>query len=316
MFAKFSPDGTRVAYVRANNIYVERLDNGAIAAVTRDGSETTINGTSDWVYEEELGVRDGFRWSPDGRRIAYWQFDSTGVGVFSLIDDTTTLYPIVTRIPYPKVGTTNSAVRIGVVSAQGGLTKWIQAPGDSRENYLSRLEWLDAGSLAIQQLNRLQNQNDLLIADATTGMVRRAFRDKSTTWVEVVEEVRWIDKGKAFLWISERDGWQHVYRVPLQGSSHGASAGGAEGTLITRFDADVIEAIGTDESQGLLYFTASPTSATERYLYRARLDGSGAPERVTPSPPAASWRSTRGRSSIAHLPWTSWSCPGTVRCGR
>ena len=111
MFAKFSPDGTRVAYVRANDIYVERIADGRITQLTKDGSETTINGTSDWVYEEELGVRDGFRWSPDGQAIAYWQFDTTGVGIFSLINNTDTLYPVVTRIPYPKAGTTNSAVR-------------------------------------------------------------------------------------------------------------------------------------------------------------------------------------------------------------
>ena len=191
MFAKFSPDGTRVAYVRANNIYVERVSDGATTALTQDGSETTINGTSDWVYEEELEVRDGFRWSPDSRRIAYWQFDSTGVGIFSLIDDTTDIYPKVTRIPYPKVGTKNSAARIGVVSAGGGKTTWVKAPGDPREHYLARLDWLDPQTLAIQQLNRLQNQNDYLLAEASSGSVTRAFRDTSSTWVDVVDEVRW-----------------------------------------------------------------------------------------------------------------------------
>ncbi len=274
MFAKFSPDGTRVAYVRANNIYVEHLADGRTVALTKDGSETTINGTSDWVYEEELGVRDGFRWSPDGTRIAYWQFDSTGVGIFSLIDDTTELYPTITKIPYPKAGTTNSAVRIGVVSAEGGQTTWMETPGDPRNTYLARLEWLDSGTLAIQQLNRLQNQNDFLIADAGTGKVTRVFRDQSKAWVDVVEEVRWIDKGRSFLWISERDGWQHVYRVPR---------GGGDGTLITRFDADVTDVVGLDEENGWLYFLASPGKATERYLYRSKLDGSGTPERVSPA---------------------------------
>jgi len=278
MFAKFSPDGTRVAYVRANNIYVERLSDAATIALTQDGSETTINGTSDWVYEEELGLRDGFRWSPDGRRIAYWQFDSTGVGVFSLIDDTSDLYPKVTRIPYPKVGTRNSAARIGVVSADGGKTTWMKAPGDPREHYLAQLDWLDAQTLAIQQLNRLQNQNDYLLADASTGSVRRAFRDTSSTWVEVVDEVRWIDKGRAFLWISERDGWRHVYRV----SRDAPDAAAATGTLITRFDADITDVVGVDEAQGWLYFRASPDNPTQRYLYRSKLDGSGSPERVTP----------------------------------
>ena len=152
---------------------------GRITQLTRDGSDTTINGTADWVYEEELDVRDGFRWSPDGRRIAYWQFDTTGVGVFSLIDDTSALYPTITRIPYPKVGTTNSAVRIGVVSADGGETKWMRTPGDPREHYLARLEWIDGATLAIQQLNRLQNRNDFLLADVGDGDVKRIFRDES-----------------------------------------------------------------------------------------------------------------------------------------
>ena len=301
MFAKFSPDGTRVAYVRANNIYVERVSDGATIALTRDGSETTINGTSDWVYEEELEVRDGFRWSPDGRRIAYWQFDSTGVGIFSLIDDTSEIYPKVTRIPYPKVGTTNSAVRIGVVGvvgADGGKTTWMKAPGDPREHYLARLDWLDAQTLAIQQLNRLQNRNDYLLADASSGSVRRAFRDASSTWVEVVDEVRWIDKGRAFLWISERDGWRHVYRVSRDAASDGA-------TLITRFDADVTDVVGVDEAQGWLYFRASPDNPTQRYLYRSKLDGSGSPERVTPGdqPGTHSYDAAPG----ARLAFHTWS---------
>ena len=274
MFAKFSPDATRVAYVRASNVYVESLETGTIVQLTKDGSETTINGTSDWVYEEELAVRDGFRWSPDGRRIAYWQFDSTGVGIFTLIDDTSALYPRLTRIPYPKVGTTNSAVRIGVVDASGGSTTWMKVPGDPREHYLARMDWIDRDTLAIQQLNRLQNQNDLYLADARKGDVRRVFRDQAKTWVEVVDDLTWIDGGKAFLWISERDGWQHVYRVPRDGGRE---------TLVTRLDGDVIDVAGISDEQGYIYFSASPANATERYLYRSKLDGTGVPERVTPA---------------------------------
>ena len=196
MFAKFSPDGSRVAYVRANNIYVERLETGTVTPLTRDGSTTTINGTSDWVYEEELDVRDGFRWSPDGQRIAYWQFDSTGVEMFTLINDTAALYPAITRIPYPKAGTTNSAVRIGVVSAGGGADTWMNMPGDPRDNYLARLDWLDRDTVAIQQLNRLQNQDDFYLADATTGAATRVFRDTSKTWVDVVDDVRWTERNR------------------------------------------------------------------------------------------------------------------------
>lgn len=276
MFAKFSPDGGRVGYVRGNNIYIEHLDDGRIVQLTHDGSETTINGTSDWVYEEELGVRDAFRFSPDGRKVAYWQFDSTGVGMFSLINTTDTLYPEITRIPYPKAGTTNSAVRIGVVSALGGETRWIQTPGDPRNSYLARMDWVDDHTVAIQQLNRLQNQNDFLMGDTTSGEVRRVFRDESKTWVDVEDDVKWIDGGKAFLWVSERSGWRHVYRAPREGG---------EPRSITHLEADVISVTGLDEAAGWLYFRASPESATEAYLYRSKLDGSGIPERVTPEGP-------------------------------
>jgi dipeptidyl-peptidase-4 len=274
MFAKFSPDATRVAYVRANNIYVERLEDGRVTALTSDGSDTIINGTSDWVYEEEFGLRDGFRWSPDGRSISYFQFDSSGVGIFSLINNTDSLYPVITKIPYPKAGTTNSAVRIGVVPADGGATTWIKTEGDPRNTYLARLGWIDSRTVAIQQLNRLQNRNDFLTADIASGAVKRVFRDESKEWVDIVEEVPWVDGGKTFLWLSERNGWQHVYRVPREGG---------EGQPITKFNADVTDIAGFDEKGGWVYFRASPDNAGQRYLYRSRLDGSGAPERVTPS---------------------------------
>ena len=274
MFAKFSPDATRVGYVRANNIYVERLDGGSVTQLTSDGSDTIINGTSDWVYEEEFGVRDGFRFSPDGRSIAYWQFDSSGVGIFSLINNTDSLYPVVTRIPYPKAGTTNSSARIGVVSTDGGPTTWIKTEGDPRNTYLARIGWIDAGTVAIQQLNRLQNRNDFLSADVKSGAVKRIFRDESRQWVDINEEVPWIDGGRTFLWQSEKSGWNQVYRVPREGG---------DGQLITKFNGDVVDIAGFDEKGGWMYFRASPDNAGQRYLYRARLDGSSAPERVTPA---------------------------------
>ena len=287
MFAKFSPDGTRVAYVRQNNIYVERIDTGAIVQLTKDGTRppggaawapatagTIVNGTSDWVNEEELDIRDGFRWSPDGRRIAYWQFDTTGVQDFTLIDDTTALYPTTTVFAYPKPGTTNSAVRVGVVSASGGVTTWIQMPGDPRNTYVPSLEWIDASTVAMQQLNRLQTENDYLLADASTGRVTRVFHDaagaKPGGWVDVQNDVHWVDGGRAFLWLSERDGWRHLYRVTRDGKA----------TLLTNFDADVIDLTGVDAAAA--YFRASPSNATQRYLFRVPLDGSAPPRRVTP----------------------------------
>jgi dipeptidyl-peptidase-4 len=288
MFAKFSPDGSRVAYVQQNNIYVQSVDDGRTVQLTADGSATTINGTSDWVYEEELNVRDGFRWSPDGTKIAFWQFDTTGVGDFMLINDTESLYPTVTHIPYPKAGTKNSAVRIGVVTAdERHAVRWMNTPGDARDDYLARLDWLDAQTVAIEQLNRLQNRNDLLLADAGSGETRRIFRDEATAWVEVMDDLRWIDHGRACIWLSERDGWQHAYRVPRDGSNP---------TLLTRFDADVIDVAGIDEAGGWLYFIASPERATDRYLYRSKLDGRDTPQRVSP----AAERGTHGYDVAPH----------------
>jgi len=274
LFAKLSPDGSRVAYVRDNDLYVEDLGAGEILALTRDGSATLINGTSDWVNEEELDIRDGFRWSPDGKRIAFWQFDTSGVEIFSLINDTESSTPAVTRYPYPQVGARNSASRVGVVDVATRATVWMQPPGDPRDFYIARMDWVDAGTLALERLNRLQNRNELLLANATTGDVRAIYRDESKTWVDVVDAVRWIPGNREFLWESEKDGWRHVYRAARDGSRE---------RPITRFEGDVIEVVGMDEKGGLLYFLASPERATDRYLYRTKLDGSGPVERVTPA---------------------------------
>jgi dipeptidyl-peptidase-4 len=235
---------------------------------------TIINGTADWVYEEELSVRDGFRWCPDGRDIAFWRFDSSGVGEFSLIDDTDTLYPVVTKIPYPKAGTTNSAVKIGIVSASGGAPRWVALPGDPRDNYAAAMDWVDDSQVAIQQLNRLQNTDDVWLADRATGEVKRMLREQDQAWVDVVDDWRWLPGNREMLWLSERDGWRHAYAAPRDGSAP---------RLLTPGEFDLAEVVGVDEKGGLLYFISSPGDATRRYLYRARLDGKGAPERVSPA---------------------------------
>ncbi|HEY9427713.1 MAG TPA: S9 family peptidase [Gemmatimonadaceae bacterium] len=275
MFARFSPDGSRVAYVRSNDIYVEDLGTGKITALTTDGSETIINGTSDWVYEEELDLRNAYRWSPDGKSIAYWQFDASGVRDYLLVNTTDSLYPIIKRIPYPKAGTTNSAVRVGVVSAGGGPTRWMKVPGDPRNHYVAWMDWAaDSRELAIQQLDRLQHTDRLLLADAGTGAVRTALTERDSAWVEVVDDLTWFEGGKEFLWLSERDGWRHAYVVARDGSRQ---------RLVTKGSFDLESVQGVDERGGWLYYIASPTNATQRFLYRSRLDGSGTPERLTPA---------------------------------
>src|SRR5690349_4820297 len=286
MFAKFSPDGGRVAYVREHDLYVERLDatTPTITRLTRDGSPTRINGTFDWVYEEEFSLRDGFRWSPDGTRIAYWQLDVDGVKDFLLIDDTDSLYSFPVPVQYPKAGTTNSAARVGVVSATGGATTWLAVPGDARNSYIARMDWAgESADVVLQHLNRLQNTLTLYRGDARTGLVKPILVERDSAWVDVVNDLRWLDGGRRFTWISERDGWRHLYVV---------SRDGRQVRLVTRgafdlhnpesaFGAPVV--LGTDDRAGWVYFTASPENATQLYLYRARLDGRGDAERVTPA---------------------------------
>jgi len=275
MFAKLSPQGDRVAYVRENNIYVERLKDGKITRLTSDGSRTTINGTFDWVYEEEFDDRDGFRWSPDGKRIAYWQLDASGVRDFLLINNTDSLYSFTKPVQYPKAGTTNSSCRVGVVDANGGKTRWLETPGDPRNTYIARMEWADnSDEVVLQHLNRLQNTLQLMLGDAKSGKVRTILTDQDSAWVDVVDDMRWLDGGKRFTWVTERDGWRHMYNVARDGS---------DPRLITPGNLDIAQVLTIDDKGGWVYYLASPDNPTQRYLYRAKLDGSAPAERLTPA---------------------------------
>jgi dipeptidyl-peptidase-4 len=275
MFAKFSPDGRRVAYVRENNLYVEELSGGNILQLTHDGSRTTINGTFDWVYEEEFSVRDGFRWSPDGTSIGYWQLDASGVRDFYLINNTDSLYSRVIPVQYPKVGETLSACRVGVVKSSGGPTVWFNVEGDPRNNYIPRMEWAASSTeIVFQYMNRLQNRVTVMLGDARSGRVRPVLTDTDSTWVEVVEDLQWFDKGGKFAWVSEKDGWNHVWMVSRDGTRQ---------TLFTPGAYDVSQIARIDDRGGWLYFIASPENPTQRYLYRILLNGKGKPERLTPA---------------------------------
>jgi dipeptidyl-peptidase-4 len=180
MFAKLSPDGSRVAYVHAGDLYVEPVTGGTSTRLTHDATRTLVNGMSDWVYEEEFSLRDGFRWSPDSRHIAFWQFDMSGVRDFTLINDTDSLYPATKEIQYPKAGTTNSAVRVGVVGVAGGPVVWARLAGDPRDNYVPWMEWAGPDDLVIQHMNRLQNTDDLVLAAAATGGTRTLLTEKDS----------------------------------------------------------------------------------------------------------------------------------------
>lgn len=274
MFATFSPDGRRVGYVRDNNLYVQDLADGRVVALTSDGSPTTINGTFDWVYEEEFSLRDGFRWSPDGASIAYWQTDASGVKDYYLVNTTDGLYPKLTPIRYPKVGQANPSVRVGVVPSTGGETRWMAVPGDPRNHYIVRMGWAGPSDLVLQRLNRLQNTDEVMLADAKTGEVRVALTERDAAWVDVVDDLHWLGDGRRFTWISERDGWRHVYVAPREGG---------EPRLVTPGEFDVIDVVRVDEKTNQIDYIASPDDPKSRYLYRAPLDGSAKPSRLSPA---------------------------------
>jgi dipeptidyl-peptidase-4 len=269
MFATFSPDGKHVAYVHKSNLYVQDLVDFRIRPLTRNGSDTLINGTFDWVYEEELYLRNGFRWSPDSQSIAYWQLNTDGVKEFFITNSADGPYPRLISIRYPKTGEKNSAARIGVVSASGGKTTWLDIPGDPREHYLAKMEWA-GDNVVVQQFNRLQNVNLVLAADPKSGKVQTMLAEKDLAWVENDNDFRWIGNKDNLVWLSERDGWRHVYLI------------GETVTQVTKGDFDVIQIEAIDENGGWLYFLASPDNPTQRYLYRVPLKGGGA-LRVTPT---------------------------------
>ena len=275
MFAKFSPDASRVAYVSKNNIYVEDLKSGQVTQLTFDGNEAIINGTFDWVYEEELSCRDGFRWSPDGVQIAYWRSNTKNIGTFYLINNVDSIYSKPIPLPYPKVGTKNSEVKVGVVNAAGGESRWFDIPGDPTDNYLARMDFIpNSNEVMIQQLNRRQNANTVWIGNTKTMELHTIFTDKDDAWLDVHDNIIWLDNEKYFTWTSEKDGWLHLYKV---------SRDGKKWSTITKGDLDVVQINCIDPKGGYVYYIASPENYTQRYLYRSKLDGSTTPERVSPA---------------------------------
>jgi dipeptidyl-peptidase-4 len=275
MFAKFSPDDQSVAYVRDNNIYLQSLSDFSIIQLTQDGKDHIINGIFDWVYEEEFSIADGFRWSPDSQHIAYWQLDTSPVKNFTMINNTDALYPTLTVFPYPKAGEENSTVRIGMVSVKNQQTQWANIPADTTDFYIPRMDWAgNSTEIIVQKVNRLQNHNDHYLVDVKSGKATNIFVDQDSAFIEDYYDVKWLKDAQYFLKISERDGWRHVYSV---------SRDGKRISDITPGEFDIIAIKHVDETQGWLYFTSGKDKVIEQYLYRSKLDGSGAIERITPT---------------------------------
>ncbi|MBB6611568.1 DPP IV N-terminal domain-containing protein [Pontibacter sp. Tf4] len=284
MFAKFSPDGSKVAYVSEHNIYVDDLQSGQQKQLTKDGTRKLINGTFDWAYEEEFSARDGFRWSPDSKKIAYWQLDATQVKDYIMFDMLDGVYAKVIPVEYPVAGEAPSPYKIGVVGVDNAVTRWMEIPGDPKNTYLPRMEWTtNTNELIVQQLNRKQNESTLYLCQADNGKTRQILKEKDEAWIDILPTWDrtysyggwdWLNGGKEFLWASEKDGWRHLYRVSRDGKKE---------HLITKGNYDVMEIAGIDEKGGYVYFLASPENATQQYLYRTRLNGKGKAERLTPA---------------------------------
>ncbi|HCZ35359.1 MAG TPA: S9 family peptidase [Cytophagales bacterium] len=286
MFAKLSPDGTKAAYVSEQNVYVEELSNGQVKAITTDGNRKLINGTFDWAYEEEFACRDGFQWSPDSKQLSFWQLDARQIRDFYMINNTDSVYSKIIPVEYPTAGQTPSPARIGVADVTSGKITWLALPGDAKQHYLPRMEWNSATEILVQQLNRKQNESKIFSCHPQTGVATQVYVETDAAWIDLYtpwENVyaldfrhyfRWLNGGKEFLWMSEKDGWRHAYRISKDGTKQ---------TLITVGDYDVMDIRLVDEKNNLLYFLASPQNATQKYLYKIKLDGKGKAELVTPS---------------------------------
>jgi len=265
MFAKLSPDGRLIAFARDNNIFVTDLTTGVETALTSDGGENIINGTTDWVYEEELDLRDAFRWSPDGKRIAYWRFDQTAVRPFYMID-ADSLYPVLVPVRYPKAGTPNSKVQIGVVELATSRTTWVDL-GANADILVAAMDFADSpAEIWLTRLNRNQSRLELLLADARTGASRVIMTDSDSAWVEYAHRPIWFDGGKQFLFESERDGYAHVYLY---------TRAGALVRRVTTGNWDVATVHGIDAKARVMYFTGTIDGPLTRSLLRIGLDGKG-----------------------------------------
>ena len=296
MFAKFSPNEKFVAFVSKEksdknirnsstsvNIYIENLEDNSIKKLTSsNGTEKLINGTFDWVYEEEFGCRDGFIFNESGNKIAFWQIDANQVRDFYMINNTDSIYSYTIPVEYPKVGEDLTPAKIGVINLDNGEIQWMNIPGESHKYYLPRMTWIPGkDELMVQQLNRKQNHSKIFVANSDTGESKLLMEEKDDAWVDlrsswpyqVQAGWKFINSGKEFLYTTEKDGWSHIYRFNIKKQTE---------YLVTKGNYDVVKPLAYDEKSDEVYFIASPNQPTERYLYKTSAKGKGNLKRITP----------------------------------
>jgi dipeptidyl-peptidase 4 len=266
---KFSADGSQIAYVRKHNLYVQAVKGGKTRQLTDDNDENILDGEVDWVYAEELSVRSNYFWSPDGRDIAYLQMNEKSVPTYPITDWLPT-HPKVDMEKYPKAGDPNPVVRLGVVEAKGGKTKWIDLTKDS-DTYVPRFGWVRDGILWAEVLNRAQDTMDLYFVETKSGHSRKVLTETSKdAWVNVNDDFRILSTGDRFVWSSWRDGHTHLYlysfdkRDPLSDEAH-------LDRQLEQGDYDVLGVEALDEQA--VYFTANQGDYRQQHAFSVKFDG-------------------------------------------
>jgi dipeptidyl-peptidase-4 len=282
---KFSPDGTKLAYVRKHNLYVRPAAGGGEKALTKptgdaEKDENLLNGEVDWVYAEELEVRSNYFWSPNGKELVYLQMDETNVPTYPIVNWMPT-HPNLEMEKYPKAGDANPAVQLGVVGADGGKTKWISLTED-KDIYIPRFGWVRDGLIWAEVLNRAQDQMDLYFADAHSGRSHKVLTETApAAWINVNDDFKVLKSGDRFTWQSWRDGTSQLYLYSFDKNNPLASDAKVDRQL-TKGDFEVLGASerphsaidAIDENAGLIYFTCDKDDPRERHLYSVKLDGS------------------------------------------
>ena len=265
--ATFAPDSRKVAYVMGNNLYVFDLYRGRTRQLTRDGGEEIINGQADWLYEEEFFLTQAYEWSPDSKYILYLRFDQGHIRTYVLKDELGQ-YPELTRIHYPKVGERNSLVQMGVVDVKRGRTRWLDL-GSETDIYIPRLYWTGReGQAAFYRLDRRQQALELVLADTRSGKITVAADQTDPAWVDVTDDLHFIDGGSGFIWTTEESGYRHIYL-------HDVETGLAR--ALTSGDWEVTQVLAVDEEGQAVYFTGKRDGVVEQHVYRVGFDGSGTP---------------------------------------